>query len=184
LIHSLGASFDRTYLGSDTRFDSMLFGCSLAVAGNPALDLTKKARPGVWDVAFFVAGVAVLLASFMYRSTVFRETFRYTVQGLGLYPVFVTAVRFPNWGPNRVLNLRFMKYLGSISYSLYLVHHVILIAVERRWPRPEICGPLSLALAIAVSSAMWFLLERPFAKIRKKLTHARATSVVASEAAR
>lgn len=181
LIHLLGASFERTYLASDTRFDSMLFGCSLAVAGNPALDLPKKDRPALTDVAFFTAGIIVLLASFMYRSEVFRETFRYTVQGLALYPVFVTAVRFPHWGPIRVLNLRFMKYLGSISYSLYLVHHVILIAVERQFPRPEIAGPLALVTAIAVSSVMWFSIERPFANLRKRLTHVRATPVAAAE---
>jgi peptidoglycan/LPS O-acetylase OafA/YrhL len=182
LICVLGASFDRTYLASDTRFDSMLFGCSLAVAGNPALDLPKKERPGLSDVALFLAGVGALLASFMYRGQVFRETFRYSVQGLALYPVFLTAVRFPSWGPMRVLNLRFMKYLGSISYSLYLVHHVILIAVERRLPNPQINGPLALAIAIAVSSAIWFLIERPFANLRKRLTHVRATPQPVPEA--
>lgn len=182
LIYLLDASFDRTYLASDTRFDSMLFGCSLAVAGNPALDLPKKERPGLADVALFLAGVAALLASFIYRGHVFRETFRYTVQGAALYPVFVTAVRFPKWGPMRVLNLRFMKYLGSISYSLYLVHHVILIAVEHRWPNPQIVGPLALALSIAVSSAMWFSIERPFANLRKRLTHVRAAPAAVPEA--
>ncbi|HEX2673235.1 MAG TPA: acyltransferase family protein, partial [Polyangiaceae bacterium] len=127
-------------------------------------------------------GVGALLASFMYRGQVFRETFRYSVQGLALYPVFLTAVRFPSWGPMRVLNLRFMKYLGSISYSLYLVHHVILIAVERRLPNPQINGPLALAIAIAVSSAIWFLIERPFANLRKRLTHVRATPQPVPEA--
>ena len=184
LIHVLGASFERTYLGSDTRFDSMLFGCSLAVSGNPALDLPKKERPGFADVAFFVAGIAVLLASFMYRSEAFRETFRYTVQGLALYPIFVTTVRFPKWGPNRLLNVRFMKYLGSISYSLYLVHHMVLIAVERRSLRAEIAGPLALLLAIAISSAIWFLLERPFATLRKRLTHIGAVPAQVAEVSR
>jgi len=184
LIHVLGASFERTYLASDTRFDSMLFGCSLAVAGNPALDLPRKDRPGFADVAFFVAGIAVLLASFMYRSEVFRETFRYTVQGLGLYPIFVTAVRFPKWGPNRLLNLRFMKYLGSISYSLYLVHHMVLIVVERHSRRPEITGPLALLLAIAISSAIWYLVERPFATLRKRLTHVSAAPARVAQASR
>jgi len=174
LIHGLGASFDRTYLATDTRFDSMLFGCCLAVYGNPALDLPKKDAPSLADVGFLVAGVALLLASFAYRDETFRETFRYTVQGLALYPVFVTAVRFPKWGPNRVLNLRFMKYLGTISYSLYLVHHMVLIVVERLCSRPIVAGPVALLSAIAISSAIWFLLERPFAALRKRLTHVRA----------
>jgi len=184
LIYFLGASFERTYLASDTRFDSMLFGCSLAVCGNPALDLPKKDRPGLADIAFFVAGIAALLGSFMYRGEVFRETFRYTVQGLALYPIFVTTVRFPKWGPNRLLNLRFMKYLGSISYSLYLVHHMVLIVVERYALRPDITGPLALFVAIAISSAIWFTIERPFATLRKRLTHVSAPPAQAAEATR
>jgi len=171
LIHLLGASFERTYLGSDTRFDSMLFGCALAVYGNPALDLPKKLRPSLADIAFFVAGIAVLLASFIYRSEVFRETFRFTVQGLGLYPVFVTAVRFPEWGPMRLLNLRFMRFLGTISYSLYLVHHMVIIFVDRHGLRPTISGPLSLLSSIAIATAIWLLVERPFTRLRKRLTH-------------
>ncbi len=180
LIRWLGASFDRTYLATDTRFDSMLFGCCLAVCDNPALDLPKKDRPGVLDLAFLLAGIAALLGSFMFRDQLFRETIRYTVQGIALYPVFLSVVRFPNWGPFRLLNLRFMKYLGTISYSLYLVHHMVIIIVDRQALRPELAGPLALLSAIAISSLMWFALERPFAALRKRLTHVDATTARAA----
>jgi len=171
LIHLLGASFERTYLGSDTRFDSMLFGCALAVYKNPILDLPKKARPSWVDVLFFVAGIAALLASFAYRSESFRETFRFTVQGLGLYPVFITAVRFPEWWPMRILNLRFVRFLGTISYSLYLVHHMVIIYIDRRGLSPSISGPLALLSSIAIAAAIWRFVERPFTKLRKRLAH-------------
>lgn len=174
LIRCLGASFERTYLATDTRFDSMLFGCGLAVYGNPALDLPSKDRPTRSDLGFLAAGLALLFASFTFRNELFRETLRYTTQGLGLYPVFITAIRFPHWGPNRILNLRFVKYVGTISYSLYLVHHMVLIVVERRALRPEIGGPLALLCAIAISSLIWLLVERPFAALRKRLAHVHA----------
>jgi peptidoglycan/LPS O-acetylase OafA/YrhL len=70
-----------------------------------------------------------------------------------------------------------MRYIGSISYSLYLVHHVILIGVERYVPNKHISGPLALAISIALSSALWFSVERPFANLRKRLTHVRPAPV-------
>jgi peptidoglycan/LPS O-acetylase OafA/YrhL len=171
LIHLLGASFERTYLGSDTRFDSMLFGCALAVYRNPILDLPKKDAPSLADIGIFVAGIATLLATFMYRSETFRETLRFSAQGLALYPVFVTAIRFPKWGPIRLLNLRFMRFLGTISYSLYLVHHMVIIFIDRRGLSPSVGGPLALAVSIAIATTIWLLVERPFTKLRKRLTH-------------
>jgi len=182
LIHLLGGSFERTYLGSDTRFDSMLFGCALAVYGNPILDLPKKERPSFADIAYFGAGVAALLASFAYRSETFRETFRFTVQGLGLYPIFITAIRFPNWLPMRLLNLRFMRFLGTISYSLYLVHHMVIIFIDRRGFSPSVSGPLALLTSIAIATAIWLFVERPFTKLRKRLAHVRRAPITVTEA--
>jgi len=40
LVFGLGSSVERTAVGSDTRFDSILFGCALALYGNPMLDPT------------------------------------------------------------------------------------------------------------------------------------------------
>jgi peptidoglycan/LPS O-acetylase OafA/YrhL len=170
LIHYLGASFDRTYLATDARFDSMLFGCCLAVAGNPALDLPKKEKPSVLDLCMLVVGVVALLGSFTIRNTEFRETLRYSMQGLALYPIFLTTVRFPNWGPIRFLNLRAIRYLGTISYSLYLVHHIVIQSVERFALGTDITVFLALSLSIALSSCSWFLLEKPCAALRKRLT--------------
>ena len=169
-----GSSYDRTYLATDTRFDSMLFGCSLAVCDNPALDLPKKERPEFRDLLFFGAGIAALLTSFLIRAELFRETLRYTVQGFALIPVFVSAIRFPRWGIFRFLNLRPVRYVGTISYSLYLVHQVIMRATDEwlKWS-PGPMAALNLAIALAVSSAMWQFIEKPFGVLRKRLTTVR-----------
>ena len=50
--------------------------------------------------------ILVLLFSFVFRGEAFRETFRYSLQGVALVPVFVCAIRFPRWGLMKVLNLR------------------------------------------------------------------------------
>jgi peptidoglycan/LPS O-acetylase OafA/YrhL len=166
------SSSDRTYLGSDTRVDSMLFGCCLAVAGNPMFDLEKRDRPSRSDLGWLAAGLGALLTSFVYRDGTFRETLRYTLQGLGLYPLFIVAVRSPNWGPFRFLNLKPVKFVGALSYSLYLVHQiVIMILLEHfRWPN-LIGGPIALVLSFACAYAIYLFVEQPFAALRKRMAH-------------
>jgi peptidoglycan/LPS O-acetylase OafA/YrhL len=163
---------DRTYLGSDTRVDSMLFGCCLAVAGNPMLDLEKRERPTRTDLAWLGLGLGALLLSFLYRDGAFRETLRYTLQGLGLYPLFIMAVRSPNWGPFVFLNLKPVKFIGALSYSLYLVHQIPIMILLEHWMLPNLIGgPIALLVSFACAYGIYVFVEQPFTALRKRLGH-------------
>lgn len=170
VLHSVE---DRTYMGSDTRFDSILFGCALALGANPMLDPPWFADR-LWRAVLLPLGLLGLLVSFVVRDPVFRETFRYTLQGISLVPVFVVAMRWPRWGPMRLLNLAPVRWMGLLSYSLYLLHLVVLGVVQRA---PALRGVLGGALALAVSVLVAWLIhlviERPAARLRRKLSHAR-----------
>jgi peptidoglycan/LPS O-acetylase OafA/YrhL len=174
LVGVLHVATDRTYVATDTRFDSILFGCALALYGNPMFDLPKRERPSMSDLGLLALGLGMLLVTFLYRDEVFRETVRYTMQGIGLIPVFVTAVRFPDWGPMKVLNLRPVKFMGTLSYSLYLVHHVVVEAFAWHWPGSSVSnGILSLAVSIAIAATIWYFIEEPCAEVRRKLSAGR-----------
>jgi peptidoglycan/LPS O-acetylase OafA/YrhL len=171
LVVGANASEARASLSSDTRFDSLLFGCALAVYENPALD--RSALPErTWKYALLPFGIAGLLASFLYRDPTFRETFRYTLQGISLIPVFVCAIRYPDWGPMRLLNLRPLAFLGVLSYSLYLMHQVVLYAAETHVGDTLgklATGLVSLAVTILLSWLMYLSVEKPCAALRKRL---------------
>jgi peptidoglycan/LPS O-acetylase OafA/YrhL len=173
LVMVLRASSDRTFLCSDTRFDSILFGCILALWNNPALKDSQwnLARTNFWRRYLFPAGLLLLLGTFVVRGSVFRETFRYTLQGLGLIPVFVTAIRCPEWIIFRPFNWKPMRFLGTLSYSLYLVHHTTLFFVARHSTLPRAAqGCIALSIAIAIAWGMYEIVEKPCAKLRKKLS--------------
>jgi peptidoglycan/LPS O-acetylase OafA/YrhL len=184
LVFGLHTSTDRTYMGSDTRVDSILYGCALAVAGNPMLD-----RPGpataLWRRVLLPLGLAGLVFAFVYRAPWFRETLRYTLQGLALMPVFVVAMRDPQWLPFRWLNRRAIRHAGALSYSLYLVHDVLIYAVHEALPavHAAIRGVLALALAFGLAQAMHVFIEKPFARMRKRLGHSGASPITAPESA-
>jgi peptidoglycan/LPS O-acetylase OafA/YrhL len=170
LVLSVHPENDRTAVASDTRFDSLLFGCALAIWENPALDRSALGDR-VWKYALFPLGVAALVASFSIRAETFRETFRYTLQGAALVPIFVCAIRYPTWLPIRPLNFRPIAYLGALSYSLYLIHQVVLVAFEHQAPflHPLARGMLAFAVAFSLSWLMYQAVEKPCARLRKKL---------------
>ena len=171
LVFGVGAPEDRTYLCSDTRFDSILFGCALAVALNPMVDAPAGGER-LWKLVLLPAAVALLLFSFLYRAPWFRESLRYTLQGIGLWPLFVCAMRYPTWWPFRALNHRRVAFLGVLSYSLYLCHQVAIYTATAWLPalHPALRAVLALAVSLAFSWTMYRLVEKPFARLRRRFS--------------
>lgn len=169
LILVFNAPDARTYMGTDTRVDSMLWGCIMAVWMNPALD-ADPFRVRWAKFAFLLAGLVLLVVAFVIRDPLFRSTLRYTVQGLGLFPLFWLAVRHPEWAIFRPLNSAPVRLLGALSYSFYLSHLLWLGAAvqvlgESSW-RASLLG---LALTLVFSYAVYRAVEMPFARLRQRM---------------
>ncbi len=175
LVFGFGAPKDRVYVASDTRVDSILFGCLLAVWGNPALDAAPIWERRLKSVWLPLAVVTILVSFVVSRWWLpFDQTFRYTVQGLALIPIFVAAVRHPAWGVFRWLNLGWVRFIGLLSYSLYLLHTTALYGVAHwtHWSRPLV-GLAALALCLVLSTLILYGIEKPAARLRRRLSHAR-----------
>ena len=165
---------ERTLLATDTRIDGILFGCALAVWGNPILDGPGRFSERAWKWLLFPVAVVILLASFVVSNHAIRESVRYTIQGLALVPIFVTAIRFPRWAPMRPLNWRPVAFPGTLSYSFYLLHDVVYQQVMPRISLQPARVAVTLAMSIALSWAMYRLVERPLARLRARLLGARS----------
>jgi peptidoglycan/LPS O-acetylase OafA/YrhL len=170
LVFWLHSASDRTYLATDTRFDSILFGCALAVWNNPVFE-GSQSRPGPWKYLILPAAFAALLGCVVYRAPGFRETFRYTIQGAALTFVFIAAIRYPHWMLFRFLNYKPIAFLGVLSYSLYLIHQVLLYAIETLAPALPgfVRAVLTLAGAVTLAWLIHRFIERPCARLRARL---------------
>ncbi len=171
LVLQLHPITDRTYMGSDARVDSILFGCALAVWRNPVLDPPVLGEKW-WKFVLLPAAFLVLGVCLAVRSEVFRETLRYSLQGAALTLIFVAAMRFKDWAIFRPLNLRPVAFIGVLSYSIYLVHFTIILSLQTLFPGLGAVarGMLALVLSIATAWAIYTLVERPCARLRKRLT--------------
>jgi len=170
LVFGLDASKERAYVATDTRIDSILLGCVLALWHNPVLDpkrITDRQLAWVW----LPLGIASILVSLVVGHFWFEHTFRYTLQSAGLFPFFIAAVRWHDRLPFRAFSWWPLPQLGLLSYTLYLMHHTALFALHHNttWP-----APLRVAVAFVVILALaWIIyvwIERPCARARRRLS--------------
>ena len=177
LVYGLGAHKDRVYVATDTRIDSIMFGCILGVFANPLLDRTTYSDRW-WKYVWVPLALIGLLISFVVRSPHFQWVFAYSLQGICLFPLFIAAVRYPSWGPFQLLNIGWVKWIGVVSYSIYLMHPTVLWAT-RGLPLTSGLAQAAVALAVILGLAWAInqLVEKPAGRLRRRLSRVDAPRV-------
>ncbi len=161
--------FGRNYYTTDSRIDSILFGSILAMCGNPALDGDRAYRPKAWHLA---AALALLLFCFVFRSNAFRESFRYSLQGIAFLPIFAWLLAPHDSWVHRALAARPVRYMGLISYSFYLAHFAVLAALKDNTNLSlPVVGVLGFGITFAYCSLLLKYVEKPATNLRHKFRH-------------
>ncbi|MFD1771563.1 acyltransferase family protein [Sphingobacterium suaedae] len=157
------------YSLTHTRIDSILYGSLLAY-------LLYKSRYSARAYAFLrnrfvlIIAIAVLLLTFIWRDDVFRETFRYSLQGLFLAPLIVFTI----YGGNSWLNRMFfcndlLVYIGKLSYSIYLFHWLAIPLASYHFVKFGMTWQAFVVLlTVGLSLFSYYRVEMPFVKLRKK----------------
>lgn len=171
LVGSPGFIAERTYYATDTRVDSIIFGCILALAFNP-LDAKAPQRMTWMHWLVMALALGTLMATFLVRNGVFRETVRYTLQGLALMPLFYCAIRWSNQLPFAWLNTKWLMVLGTYSYAIYLIHHVAIMALTQNIPqltgRPLLTFFFAMTLAIGFAALIDKYVDPYFRMLRQR----------------
>jgi peptidoglycan/LPS O-acetylase OafA/YrhL len=165
MVFSLG--HDRTYYGTDTRAGELLIGALAALLiANPAVR-TALSRSWAWRTTVATVGTVALIAMVGLWLTVDETSSFVTHGGLALHgsiaTVVILAAILPT-GPVRWLcSLAPLRWLGRISYGVYLVHWPLLVFLTAQRTHlghlPRFLVVVALSLAIAAASSRWF--ERP-----------------------
>jgi peptidoglycan/LPS O-acetylase OafA/YrhL len=155
-----------TYYFTHTRFDSIMFGAILALWNNPVLERNAW-RPGLWQ---FASAVLLLAITIIPRNEAFRETIRYSLQGVLLFVVFSWILTNKGW-ISRILSSPAFQIVGRYSYTIYLSHYFFIKAVSYTWPTLDkvLVGGAAAILTMSYSAAMYKFVERPAGLLRHKL---------------
>jgi peptidoglycan/LPS O-acetylase OafA/YrhL len=99
--------------------------------------------------------LAVCAAGLLCRTT---SPSTWIIAGLGLLGFVATQFRVP------VLSIRVLVFLGTISYSLYLIHqnvgYIVIRLAEERGLHPNLAIALAAVVALTLATALTFLVER------------------------
>lgn len=161
------------YVSTDTRFDSLLYGCLLALLiwrGHAERLFPKRlaARALLICTAF-----VILLICFLVQNDTFRSTFRYSLQGIALMPLFYYATQRPGDMLFRPLNWAPLRMVGMWSYTIYLCHLVIIEALIHndisQLGEPLLVG-LSAVLSCGFAALVYRCAEKPLKPLRTRLT--------------
>jgi peptidoglycan/LPS O-acetylase OafA/YrhL len=171
-LYHPGVDPSRVYFGTDTRAFDLLIGASVAMlaAARPQPGPRARARLHAAAPAAAVAlGVFWATAgtqSGMPTSFMFRGGFLLCA---GLAAVVIADVRQVDQGLlGRMLSVRPLRWIGTVSYGLYLWHWPIFVYLNGA--RTGLSGAaLDLArvsLTFAVATASYYLVERPIRRRR------------------
>ena len=176
LVYHVGIDLDPptprlpyTYIATDCRLDSILYGALLSLATQTGAGLRFTQRLVNWPV--FLIATAALLLAFLPRDPTFQETWRYSIQGLALIPMVACCVHGTQFGPlRRVLENQPMVWIGKVSYSIYLWHFGIVRAVRSLFPHLSVIEQVAIGLPVIflVASLSYYLIERPVVALRAR----------------
>lgn len=164
-----GASFDRLYVSTDTRFDAMLLGTALALLANPALGdaLPRWVSKHLGLIAS--VGLVVFVACAATPVLAFRLSIADTIECLALVPIFWFITTRPRGAVGRFLNSRVVVRLGVLSFSIYLFHRLALSLGANLFGDSILADVIGLVLTLAVAEAVYLLVEKPCGRLRRRL---------------
>jgi peptidoglycan/LPS O-acetylase OafA/YrhL len=179
VVYDGGLNTNRAYLGTDTRSQCLFIGCALAVGlvllaqrsheeGRLAKGELWRPAGGTGLAACAVSGIAgaagaVVIWVLTTSTTSFPYDGGFFLIGLCVAAVILSIVAAPRSIVPRVLRVTPVRYVGRISYGLYIWHWPIFVWLDHA--RTGLMGyelfAVRVAVTFAVSVVSFHLVERP-----------------------
>lgn len=155
-------------LRSDFRMDSILVGCALALSLDRA-ELFTQFSPFLRWATHPVWILPTLLFWTLYCDVPPLWSVYLTIQTILVCGLVFNTIVFPDSVLGRLLELGPICFLGLISYSLYLWQQVFLVTNDPDWGLVRDL-PFCLFACVAVAMLSYFIVERPFLRLKGRFS--------------
>jgi peptidoglycan/LPS O-acetylase OafA/YrhL len=174
LLYSPSADTTRLYFGTDTHAQSILIGAVLACV--MTMIQMRRGEEGMAPVArttgvaraLLLVGVAGFAGTFtltyaLVGTTPFVYRGGLTLSALSAAAIIIGAVCVPRGPIARLLSLRVLVWIGTVSYGAYLWHYPVFVYFDSA--RTGLTGlgllVVRVGCTLALAAASFYLVERP-----------------------
>jgi peptidoglycan/LPS O-acetylase OafA/YrhL len=164
--------FSRTYYAFDTRADALFLGCLLGLLAADG-HLSGWSR---WPTRLLTAG-AIACTAFMVWILLYAPLFTENLvvwwlpaTSIASAVIITYFVIRPTSIGSRFVGIGVFVFIGDLSYTVYLVHFPVYLAIGPDgtgwsfWPTEL----LRLAIIFAIAIASWFCIEKPLMRWRQR----------------
>ena len=164
------SSINYVYMATETRIDSIAWGALLAWLCHYIN--AKNLDRFLDNNCSLVASFCIFIFCLLYRAEWFRESFRYSLQGIAMMPLFYSSLKGSALSVfKKVLGNSILVFIGRISYSIYL-YHWLAIMIANAWFGTESLSIRWLvtfySLSLVFSYASFCFLEIPSLIFRQR----------------
>jgi len=172
-----GAAY--VYNAFDTRADILALGCLLAFAVRLPNASRWCATLTPFPAAPFVT-IALLLLSRMGGSPAYHYSVGFTIDAILLAVLILQLLTLHGSGLWRWLDNPSVRYIGAISYPLYL-YHTWGGAISRRIVQSgptEVRIGVAIVISVMLASLSYYIVERPFIRLKTRVASGRSVSSI------
>ena len=180
------APIERIYNGLDTRADALMVGCTLGVVLSSGL-VSENAKKMLQKLLVVIAplSMACLLAFSILSS--WRNPWMYYC-GFFIVELLTAALVLdilmnPQSIIRKLLAMRWLVWVGSISYGLYLWHYPIYRTISALGFHGLTIITVGSLVTFIVAALSYYAMERPILKFKKRFARATPNSIQPSSAA-
>jgi peptidoglycan/LPS O-acetylase OafA/YrhL len=162
------------------RMDLLCSGAALAMLWRKDPGAMKALRGGAWLAA---SAAATALLGLAHQFPQFRRTGNSIVGNTFLYSlvlIIVTSIVIIALANDPICNILrnpVLRYIGVISYSMYLIHYTVLVLVRQRFSNEYVVFIVGLGGTVLYATITWFGFEK------RLLTHKRSAAGRSAQAA-
>jgi len=160
----------------ETVADTIAIGCLLAGARD-WLSCQKWYMALLSSRLFFLVPILTLTLNLPMRVR-YEYSVAETLRNIGIALTIDWCIRFKSHPASRFLSWSPVAFLGVLSYSLYLWQQPF---VNRNSSSALTHFPLNCLFALAAALASYYLVEKPFLKMKKRFESSRVKSAAADD---